>query len=247
MAKLAGQVALISGGSRGQGAAEARLFAEEGACVVIGDILDDEGRALARQIGASAFYCHLDVTSEESWRSAMDQVAARYGHLDILVNNAGIIHRSPLTDLTVEEYTRVFSINQLGVFLGMKTAVPLMKKAGGSIVNISSTAGLRGLANHIAYVGTKYAVRGMTKTAAIELAPFGIRVNSVHPGLIDTPMIHNERGAEYIDRRGRELLLGRSGTVDDVAKLVLFLACKDSAFSTGSEFTCDGGSTTASP
>ncbi|MCP8939964.1 SDR family oxidoreductase [Alsobacter sp. SYSU M60028] len=243
MGRLNGKVALISGAARGQGAHEARLFVAEGASVVIGDVLADEGRALADELGASALFVELDVTSEASWTNAVRAAESRFGRLDILVNNAGILRRATIEESSVEEFDRVIAVNQRGVFLGMKAAVRLMKRTGGSIVNISSTAGMKAAAGHVAYVGSKFAVRGMTKVAAIEFAKYGIRVNSVHPGLIGTDMIRDRFDDAGMAAFTANQLVNRPGTVEDVANLVLFLASDDSAFSTGAEFMCDGGYT----
>lgn len=243
MGRLDGKVALISGAARGQGAHEARVFLAEGASVVIGDVLVEEGRALAAELGPSALFVELDVTDEGSWTSAVAATENRFGRLDVLVNNAGILRRATIEESTVEEFDRVMAVNQRGVFLGMKAAVRLMKRTGGSIVNISSTAGFKAAAGHVAYVGSKFAVRGMTKVAAIEFARYGIRVNSVHPGLIATDMIRDRFDDAGMATFTANQLVDRPGTVEDVANLVLFLASDESAFSTGAEFMCDGGYT----
>jgi len=239
--RLAGKVALISGGARGQGAAEARLFVREGARVLIGDLLEEEGRKLASELGENCAFAHLDVSREESWVRAVDEVERRWGRLDILVNNAGILRRGMIEDTSPELFTQVFAINQLGVFLGMKAVVRLMKAQGGSIVNISSTAGIKAAGGHVAYVGSKYAVRGMTKVAAIEFAQYNIRVNSVHPGLVATDMIRDRFDDEGMVCFTQNQLVNRPGTTEDVANMVLFLASEESAYSTGAEFICDGG------
>jgi 3alpha(or 20beta)-hydroxysteroid dehydrogenase len=242
--RLQGKVALISGGARGMGGAEARLFASEGAKVVIGDVLVDEGKALADELGDAVRFVELDVTSETSWEAAVAAATTEFGRLDVLVNNAGIWKIMPIAMMSTEDFMDVVKVNQLGVFLGMKSAIPAMSVNGGSMVNISSVAGLTGAIGQVAYGASKWAVRGMTKTAAIELAGIGIRVNSVHPGLIDTQMLQTVRdwGVEA------EALLssvpqGRFGTAEDVASLVLFLASDESAHCTGGEFTVDGGLT----
>jgi 3alpha(or 20beta)-hydroxysteroid dehydrogenase len=242
MGRLDGKVALISGAARGMGAEEARLFATEGARVVLGDVLHEEGRRLADEIGG--LYVPLDVADEAAWTTAVAAAEARHGALHILVNNAAILRRAPIEECSLEEFERVVAVNQTGTFLGMKAAVRLMKATGGSIVNISSTAGIRGPANNIAYVASKFAVRGMTKVAANEFAKYGIRVNSVHPGLIETPMID-----DFFDLAGTEAfaarqLINRLGTAREVAEMVLFLASDASSYSTGAEFICDGGVTT---
>ncbi len=248
MGRLDGKVALVSGAARGMGQAEARLFAAEGAKVAVCDIIDDEGKAVASEIGANAIFQHLDVTSEEDWAAATAATTAAFGKLDVLVNNAGIGEMVSFAEMTLEDYRRVTEVNQTGVFLGMKAAIePMTGAGGGSIINISSIDGLVGATNVLHYIASKWAVRGMTKAAAMELAPRGIRVNSVHPGFIHT-MIGNREGTPRAD--GHALLdaftrrwtpLGRTGEPEDIAKLVLFLASDDSAYSTGSEFVADGG------
>jgi 3alpha(or 20beta)-hydroxysteroid dehydrogenase len=242
MGKLEGKVALITGGARGQGAAEAQLFAAEGAQVVITDVLDDDGKQTAAGIGSAASFHHHDVTSEAEWTGIVESVLDEHGHLDVLVNNAGILAIAPLTMTTEEEYRRVIDVNQVGVFLGMKAVVPRMvERQSGSIVNISSVAGLRGAPGMIAYGASKWAVRGMTKTVAREVAAFNVRVNSIHPGIIDTPML------EEFDKWGitnlvmEQVPMARKAEPDEVAKLALFLASDESGYSTGSEFVIDGG------
>ncbi len=245
--RLENKVAFISGGARGMGAAEAKLFAQEGGKVVIGDVLDDDGRqteAAINELGGECLYVHLDVTSEESWASAIAETVSRFGKLDILVNNAGVVSRVPLEDIEVSEWDRVMDINSKGVFLGTKAAIPEMRKAGGgSIVNISSISGIAGQSYVSAvYNASKGAVRIFTKSTAIQYAPEGIRANSIHPGPIDTPMTAFRQGdpqavAESIAR----IPLGRNGQPDDVAYGVLYLASDESSFVTGSELVIDGG------
>lgn len=242
MSRLAGKIALISGGARGQGATEAEVFASEGAKVVIGDVLDDEGKATAERIGESCRYVHLDVTLEEDWAAALQFTLDEFGPPDILVNNAGIFIIRPIALTTLEDYERVIRINQTGVFLGIKTVGPVMcENKRGSIINISSVAGLKGTAGTIAYSASKWAVRGMTKCAANEYAPFGVRVNSVHPGIIDTPMAQEFKNLGVMDAVRQAIPLGQETGPETVAKLVLFLASDDSFYSTGSEFVVDGG------
>jgi 3alpha(or 20beta)-hydroxysteroid dehydrogenase len=246
MGRLDGKVALITGGARGQGAAEARLMVSEGARVMLGDVLDHEGELLAKELGEAAAYLHHDVTSESDWSAVVAATTARFGRLDVLVNNAGVFLVMPMAMTSLEEYMRVVNVNQVGVFLGMTAVTETMVSQGsGSIVNISSVAGLRGARGLIAYTASKFAVRGMTKVAALELAPFGVRVNSVHPGIIDTPMLSQLRDAAGGDERavsGR-IPVGRIADADEVARLVLYLASDESAYSTGSEFVVDGGMT----
>ena len=248
MGRLDGKVALISGAARGMGRAEARLFAAEGAKVAVCDVLDAEGQAVAKEIGDGALYQHLDVTSEDEWAAAVAATTAAFGELNVLVNNAGIAESAPLHKMTLESYRRVTEVNQTGVFLGMKAVVEAMTVAGGgSILNISSIDGLIGMNHLMSYVASKWAVRGMTKAAAMELASRGIRVNSIHPGFIHTSMGSTDEIApaevhERLDAYTQRMApLGRAGKPDDIAKLALFLASDDSAYSTGSEFVADGG------
>jgi 3alpha(or 20beta)-hydroxysteroid dehydrogenase len=242
--RLAGRVALISGAARGQGAAEARLFAAEGAAVVLGDVLDGEGSAVAAEIGPAAAYVHLDVTREDAWREAVGVARARFGRLDVLVNNAGILRAGPIETLPLEDFETVVRVNQVGCFLGMRAAIPAMRAAGrGSIVNVSSIAGIRGRPGVVAYVASKWAITGMTKTAAIELGPLGIRVNSIHPGAIDTPMIAAPEFSAAREAHLATLPIARIGVSGDVAPLALFLASDESAYCTGAEFVVDGGAT----
>lgn len=246
MGRLDGKVALISGAARGQGEAEARLFAAEGAKVVLADILDEEGTTVAKDIGDAAAYLHLDVTSEADWQAVVDKAIDRFGGIDVLVNNAGIFAINPLATTSLDEYRRIIEINQVGVFLGMKAVASHMAgRASGSIINISSVAGLQGSMGTISYTASKFAVRGMTKVVAKELAPFGVRVNSVHPGLIDTAMLRQISdvvpGGD--DQLRQSVPLGTLAEVRDVANLVLFLASDDSSYCTGSEFVVDGGMT----
>jgi NAD(P)-dependent dehydrogenase (short-subunit alcohol dehydrogenase family) len=245
--RLAGKVALISGGARGMGAAEARLFAREGARVVIGDIRETEGKTVADDIataGGEAAFVRLDVTSEEDWQQAVKVAASRFGKLNVLVNNAGIGGGSRIEDTTVEAWDRVMDINAKGVFLGTKAAIPAMRRAGGgSIVNISSQLGLVGMAESSPqYQASKGAVRLLTKTTALQYAGDGIRANSVHPGPILTPMTEQRRAdpAHYARMLSR-IPLGRYGEAEEVAYAVLYLASDESAFVTGSELVIDGG------
>ena len=249
MGRVDGKVAIISGGARGQGATEAMLLAREGAKVVIGDILDDEGRkveAEIQELGYEATYVPLDVTSEADWRAAVETAEARYGKLDILVNNAGILIRKSIENTSEEEWDRIMAINAKGVFLGTKQAIPAMRRAGGgSIVNISSTAGLVGsLDGSPSYTATKGAVRLFTKSTAIQYAKENIRCNSVHPGPIDTLMIQDTlTDPERLERRMSRLPLGRIGTTEDIAYGVLYLASDEASFVTGAELVIDGGTT----
>jgi 3alpha(or 20beta)-hydroxysteroid dehydrogenase len=242
MDRLKGKVILISGGARGQGAAEARLFAAEGARVVIGDVLEPEGRRLTSELGRHTVFVRQDVTQQSDWETAVN-AAAQLGGLHGLVNNAGIYQPRALMETDTELFERHMRVNQLGCFLGMKTVVPLMEQSGGgSIVNISSVAGLRGSPGAIAYSATKWALRGMTKAAAVDLAPRKIRVNSVHPGPIDTEML-KVRTPEQNQRRLQLVPMRRMGTAEEVASLVLFLLSDESGYITGAEVTIDGGAT----
>jgi len=245
--RLEGKVAFISGGARGMGAAEARLFASEGAMVAIADVLEEEGRHVAAQIGEAggkAIFLPLDVTSESQWQEAIAATVAEFGKLDILVNNAGIGGHGNVENTTVEDWDRVMDINAKGVFLGTKSAIPELRRAGGgSIINISSQLGLVGVDNSSPqYQASKGAVRLLTKSTAIQYAGEGIRANSVHPGPIITPM--TEAGRADQDRNELTLSripLGRHGEPGDVAYGVLFLASDESSFMTGSELVIDGG------
>ena len=249
MGRLDGKVALISGGARGQGAAEANLFAREGAKVVFGDVLDDQGKqveAEIHEVGGEALYIHLDVTREADWVSAVETAISRYGKLDILVNNAGITIRKTIEDTTKEDWDRIMTINAKVVFLGTKQAIPAMRQSGGgSIVNISSTAGLvGGPYSGASYSATKGAVRLFTKSTAIQYAKEGIRCNSVHPGLLETPMTEDILAdAAHREERTQRIPLGKIGTAEDIAYGVLYLASDEASFITGSELVIDGGAT----
>jgi 3alpha(or 20beta)-hydroxysteroid dehydrogenase len=242
--RLDGKTALITGAARGQGAAAVRRFVAEGARVVLADINDEAGSALATETGAS--YVHLDVTSEDDWARAVTFATDTYGQLNVLVNNAGVLHFGALADTTLADYLKVVTVNQVGTFLGMRTSVSALRAAGGgSIVNISSIEGLAAAPLLTAYTASKFAIRGMTKVAALELGPDHIRVNSVHPGMIDTAMISDAVGGAELDLSviGKKLALRRVGTCEDIANLVLFLASDESGYCTGSEFVADGGAT----
>ncbi|MFW0184901.1 SDR family NAD(P)-dependent oxidoreductase [Rothia sp. CCM 9418] len=240
--KLENKVALITGAAQGMGAAHARLFHEEGARVVITDINAEEGEKLAEELGQNALFLSHNVTSSDDWERVIAETEKHFGTLDILVNNAGITMAKSLFDVSVDEYTKIFNINQLSVFLGVKYGASLMKKnGGGSIINISSINGLVGGA--VGYTDTKFAVRGLTKAASLELAHHGIRVNSVHPGVIATPMIMQEDTMAAVKEFEKTIPLGRIAQPEEVSKTVLFLASDDSSYSTGSEFILDGGLT----
>ena len=246
--RLEGKVALITGGSRGQGATEAELFVKEGAKVVVADILEPEGNAVVAQIregGGEASFIKLDVTSEDDWRDAVEFALNTYGRLDILINNAAIYRRTPIVQTELDEWNQIMDINSTGVFLGTKHAVPAMQKSGGgSIINISSTAGLVGSERGSAYGASKGSVRLFTKYTAIQHAGDRIRANSIHPGPIDTDMIADNISTPEgrAESEGR-VPLGRIGTVMDVAYGALFLASDESSFMTGAELVIDGGIT----
>ena len=247
MGRLDGKVAIISGGARGQGEVEARLFAQEGAKVVFGDILDDEGKqveAAIRQAGGEATYVHLDVTQEADWQQAVGTAVSRYGKLDILVNNAGILRRDGIEETTRELWDTVMAVNATGVFLGTKHAIPEMRKAGGgSIVNISSVSGMVALGGP-AYNASKGAVRVFTKVTAIRHADDNIRCNSIHPGPVRTAMTESTYSdPDMLAQRLRSMPLGRLGTSEDIAYGVLYMASDEAAYMTGSELVIDGGYT----
>ncbi len=247
--RLEGKVALISGGARGQGAVEAKLFAREGAKVVFGDILDESGKQVEAEIheaGGEAAYVHLDVTREDDWRTAVNTAIDRYGKLDILVNNAGILIRKGIEDTTEEDWDRIMGVNAKGAFLGTKHSIPAMRQAGGgSVVNISSTAGLvASPSGSASYTASKGAVRLLTKSTAVQYAKEGIRCNSIHPGPIDTEMIQETlTDPAKLEERMQRLPMGRVGTADEIAYGVLYLASEEASFVTGSELVIDGGTT----
>ena len=247
MGRLDGKVAIISGGARGQGEVEAKLFSREGAKVVFGDILDEEGKqveAAIRQAGGEATYVHLDVTQEADWQQAVATAVSTYGKLDILVNNAGILRRDSIEETTRELWDTVLAVNATGVFLGTKHAIPEMRKAGGgSIVNISSISGMVALGGP-AYNASKGAVRVFTKVTAVQHADDNIRCNSIHPGPVRTPMTESTYSdPDMLAQRLRSMPLGRLGTSEDIAYGVLYLASDEAAYMTGSELVIDGGYT----
>ncbi|MFE0024498.1 glucose 1-dehydrogenase [Amycolatopsis sp. NPDC059021] len=243
--RLDGKVALVTGGARGQGEAAVRAFVAEGARVVIADILDEDGEKVAADLGDAAVYQHLDVGSEADWEAAIARTQAEFGAPTVLVNNAGILHFSELGKTALADYERVIRVNQIGQFLGMRSVVePMTAAGGGSIVNVSSVEGLAGMPYLVAYTASKFASRGMTKVAALELGAKNIRVNSVHPGAIDTPMIPAAVGAEVdMSFIAKKVPLGRVGRPEEIAQLVLFLASDESSYCTGAEFAADGGAT----
>ena len=243
MGRLDGKVALITGGARGQGEAEVRLFASEGARVVVSDVLVDEGEALAKELGDNVAFTRHDVSSEEEWAAALSFTLERFGALHALVNNAGISYGAPIAHHPLAAYERLVAVNQIGVFLGIRTAVaPMTEAGGGSIINVSSGAGLRATKYIIGYAATKYAVTGMTASAALELARYGIRVNSIHPGVIDTPMIA-QTTPEMTKAMVKATPLRRFGQPVEIAQVALFLASDESSYMTGAHVPVDGGLT----
>ena len=242
--RLQDKVALVTGSARGMGATEAALFADEGATVLVSDVLDEEGAETARSIGAG--YLHLDVTSQEDWQHAADVIGERYGRLDVLVNNAGTVSSSVgrFDQITVEEHLRLFDVNVHGAFYGIRAMLPLLEQGRGpSVVNISSIDGIAGIPFLASYVASKHALTGLSRAVAIELGPLGIRVNSIHPGVIETPLVRS-RGPERLARLARTLEmqpLRRIGQPEEVAAMALFLASDESSYCTGTEFRVDGG------
>jgi 3alpha(or 20beta)-hydroxysteroid dehydrogenase len=246
MGRVDEKVALISGGARGMGAAHARMLVAEGAKVVIGDILDDEGKALADELGSApggaARYVHLDVTQADEWDAAVATAVGEFGKLNVLVNNAGIVALGQIGKFDMAKWQKVIDVNLTGTFLGMQASVEAMKAAGGgSIINVSSIEGLRGAPMVHPYVASKWAVRGLSKSAALDLGKFNIRVNSLHPGFIRTPM------TKHFPDDLVTSPLGRPGQSEEVATFVVFLASDESSFATGSEFVVDGGLITDVP
>jgi 3alpha(or 20beta)-hydroxysteroid dehydrogenase len=241
---LSNRVVLITGGAGGQGAEEARTFAALGAAVVVGDVRFDEARALAAEIGGRALAVALDVADASAWTAAVAAVEARFGPITTLVNNAGIGSPAPIADETLASFRRVLDVNLVGAFLGIKHAAPSIARAGGgSIVNISSISGLGGFAGGGAYAASKWALRGLTRSAAADLAPLGIRVNAVEPGVTDTAMIRGPGtpAEEVVERNRARLLLERLARPADIASVVVFLASDRSSWITGADFVVDGG------
>ncbi len=246
MGTLDGKVAIITGAARGQGAAEAHLFAERGAKVMLTDVLDEEGAKTAASIGSAAAYMRLNVTDEQNWADVVAATVEKFGKVNVLVNNAGIITPvAEVQDTSLETFNKVISVNQTGVFLGMKAVVkPMQDAGGGSIINIASIDGLIGMYGAIAYCASKFAVRGMTKVAALDLGKYGIRVNSIHPGGVQTKILDDtgltqDQAVEAF----KAMPLGRIGQPEEMATLAAYLASDDSSYSTGSEFIADGGLT----
>ncbi|MBO0865061.1 MAG: glucose 1-dehydrogenase [Mycobacterium sp.] len=242
MGRVDGKVALISGGARGMGASHARALVAEGANVVVGDILDDDAHALAEELGTAARSVHLDVTQPDQWKAAVEVAVGEFGSLNVLVNNAGIVNGNTLQNFPLADWQKIIDINLTGTFLGMQAAVePMITAGGGSIINISSVEGLRGSPGLYGYVASKFGVRGLAKAAALELAPHKIRVNSVHPGMVRTPMTAG------IPEDFLQIPLGRGADAGEVSACVVYLASDESSYSTGAEFVVDGGLTIGVP
>ncbi len=243
MGRLDGKVAIVTGGARGQGEAEVRLFVAEGAKVIVSDVLVDAGEQVAASLGDNAVFLRHDVSREDHWEAAINMAIENFGGLHVLVNNAGILHSATIANHTLADYERVVAVNQIGVFLGTRAAIaPMTNGGGGSIVNISSGAGLRATKYNFAYAATKYAVTGMTAAAALELARNGIRVNSIHPGVIDTPMVASDDDSVF-ERLVRLTPMRRVGEPEEIANVALFLASDESSYMTGAHLPVDGGVT----
>lgn len=244
MGRLAGKVAIVTGGAMGQGAEIVRQFVAEGAQVVVADIAKEQGQALADELGDSAHFAAHDVSDAASWEAVVEDTHQRFGPVSVLANNAGILRFGDIERMPAEEVEQLWRINQLGCFLGMQAVTRTMRKAGGgSIINASSVEGLAGMAGCTAYAATKWAIRGMTKCAAMELGPKGIRVNSVHPGMIDTPMTRVHGGDAAMEFGASRVPLRRVGHPEDIAPLYVFLASDESAYINGAEISVDGGVT----
>jgi 3alpha(or 20beta)-hydroxysteroid dehydrogenase len=244
MGRLAGKVAIVTGGAMGQGAGICRAYVAEGALVVIADVADDVGLLLKEELGAAAHFAHLDVSDQAAWTAVVDDTVERFGPVSILANNAGILRFGSVEKMPIDEVELLFRVNQLGCWLGMQSVVPSMKaNGGGAIINASSTEGLGGMANTVAYGATKFAIRGMTKGASHELGKYNIRVNSVHPGMIDTPMTRVHGGDVAMEYGASKIPLRRVGHPEDVAPLYVFLGSEESSYINGAEIAIDGGVT----
>jgi len=247
MARVNGKIAIVTGAARGMGAIFAKILIEQGAKVVLTDVLEAEGEATARALGENALFHRLDVTRESEWQEVIKLTETAFGPVTVLINNAGIASFGPIESIEEKDYRAVIDVNQMSVFLGMKTVFPSMKRAGiGSIINISSTAGIVSAIGTLAYTASKFAVRGMTKCAALEFAAHNIRVNSVHPGVIRTPLSMPEADNEALLKAiAAQTPVGRIGEPEEVASVVLLLASDESLYTTGAEFVVDGGFTCA--
>lgn len=244
MGRLAGKVAIVTGGAQGQGAEIVRQFVAEGAKVVIADVADDHGKALAEELGDAAVFLHLNVADPNEWAQVVDATNEKFGPVNVLANNAGILRFGDVEKMPLDEVDLLFNVNAKGCFLGMQAVSRTMRKnGGGSIINASSIEGLAGMPSCTAYAGTKFAIRGMTKAAALELGPKGIRVNSVHPGMIDTPMTRAHGDDSIMEYGGSKVALRRVGYPTDIAPLYVFLASDESGYITGAEIAVDGGAT----
>ena len=244
MNRLTGKVAIVTGGAMGQGAAIATAFVEEGARVVIADVADEPGELLAKELGDAAVFRHHDVSDEASWTALVEETNARFGPVGVLANNAGVLRFGEIATGSLDDVELMWKVNQMGVFLGMRAVVPTMQaNGGGSIINASSVEGLAGMANCSAYAATKWAIRGMTKCAAMELGGRGIRVNSVHPGMIDTPMTRVHGGDVAMEFGASKVPMRRVGTPADIAPVYVFLASDESGYMNGAELAVDGGVT----
>ncbi len=242
MGKLDGKVTIITGGAQGMGAAHVRTFIEEGSKVVIADILEDKGKALAEELGEQAAFVKLDVTKADEWDNAIEKTESTFGPVDVLVNNAGIDIMKPFIEFTEDDLRKILDVNLISQFHGMQKVLPSMKKAGGgSIVNISSLEGLRGTAGNSIYNASKFGVTGLTKAVAQEYAEYDIRVNSVHPGAIQTPGIEADDIKDTVQNYVERIPMKRIGRAEEVSKLIVFLASEDSSYSTGAEFISDRG------
>ena len=244
MARLEGKIAIVTGGAQGQGAEIVRQFVAEGAKVVIADVADDHGKTLADELGESAIFLHLNVADADEWAQVVAAATETFGPVNVLANNAGILRFGEVETMPLDDFDLLFSVNAKGCFLGMQAVARTMRKnGGGSIINASSIEGLAGMPSCTAYSGTKFAIRGMTKAAALELGPQGIRVNSVHPGMIDTPMTRAHGDDSIMEYGGSKVAMRRVGYPTDIAPLYVFLASDESSYITGAEIAVDGGAT----